>query len=211
MLVICFEVELIKPRQAWNLRKKQRLANTVDSKCVKAAAPKYHPAPAATKIQATPIGYPKKREPKVFCAVHMPREKRRIWHERRSKILPRLDGCTYKFFTKSCKNAAQFRDTGTWDDEVHAAFHGNPRKGEPTELCAVHLPLNQRKVLHGTRSEILAYVEESYDYQFFSTDSHDMAAQYMDTGIYTLTTLTVSRAVSEESELPELDFSVLAS
>jgi hypothetical protein len=38
-----------------------------------------------------------------------------------------------------------------------------------------------------------------------------MAAQYMDTGIYTLTTLTVSRAVSEESELPELDFSVLAS
>jgi hypothetical protein len=100
--------------------------------------------------------------------------------------LPRLDGCTYKFFTKSCKNAAQFRDTGTWDDEVHAAFHGNLKKGEPTELCAVHLPLNQRKIWHGTKSETLACVKESYDYQFLNTDSREMAAQYMDTGKYTL-------------------------
>jgi hypothetical protein len=61
---------------------------------VKAAAPKYYPAPAATKIQAVPIRYPKKRKPKVFCAVHMPLEKRRSWHERRSEILPRLDGWT---------------------------------------------------------------------------------------------------------------------
>jgi hypothetical protein len=116
--------------------------------------------------------------------------------------------------SKGGKSTARKRHT------AHAAMKGKApplrvKKWEPKQFCAIHLPLEKRRIRYGRTSEILRRVEESYDYQFFCTDDpvedHARAVQYRDTGRFDLKVRAVPRAASEESELLELDFSVLAS
>ena len=52
---LCFGVELIEHRRAWDLRKRMQMADKRDTNCAKTAAPNLSAVRAATKRKTTPV------------------------------------------------------------------------------------------------------------------------------------------------------------